>query len=74
MRACACGCYRGMREDDPGMLCKTCRADLELGRLVRAMPPGSKLHRHDNSWRHYDAGFSDGIKGFTTPEEALRGK
>jgi hypothetical protein len=33
------------------MLCPTCRADLELGRMVRAMPKGAKLkHEPNGTW------------------------
>ena len=53
-------------------LCPQCRADLELGRLVRAMPNRSELQRlRKNDWRF----FSDVVKrceAKKTPEEALK--
>lgn len=72
-RACATGCHAGLRDDDKGMICGQCRADLELGRLVRAMPVGSGLFRESSSWA-YDRDVINGSDEACgeTPEEALK--
>mgnify|MGYP000862385480 FL=1 len=66
-----------------GYMCHTCRADLELGRLVRAMKPGTVLTHAakedlslpEKPWECYsyvvDGG---GCAVEKTPEEALKGK
>lgn len=65
-----------------GHLCATCRADLELGRLVRAMKPGRVLTHAakeneiepEKPWESYSYVIEDGDCRFGgTPEEALKG-
>ena len=75
MRACATGCHAGLRDNDKGMICKKCRADLELGRLVRDMQVNWDLTRDSVGWI-YDCspGGAVGSNFGDTPEEALTGK
>ena len=63
-------------------LCPQCRADLELGRLVRVMKPGRVLTHAakedeiepENPWESYSYVVEDGDCRFGgTPEEALKG-
>lgn len=54
-------------------VCPTCRADLESGRLVRAMPVMQMLAHDDGNW--FVTSFVDGNApnyDGTTPEAALK--
>jgi len=55
-----------------GRLCPQCRADLELGRLVRGMPKGRALKRNVIGWT-MGIGPVKVMKSGDTPEEALKG-
>lgn len=51
-------------------LCEQCRADLELGRLVRKMRHTERLERGSEQWSYED---EDGFVKFAkTPEAALK--
>ena len=62
------------------VLCQQCRADLDLGRLVRAMPLGSELYHKEEEkyrglvkkWRFYDFTRNGPSGQGDTPEAALR--
>jgi len=56
MQCCGCGIECSMN------LCAQCRADLELGRVVRAMPPDTELaHTLTGSWR-FTPSFLDNVE------------
>lgn len=64
-------CKNCVRIRDAVLLCNQCRADLELGRLVRAMSITTALYRTSKGWDYNDPRNADSTPG-ETPEQALR--
>jgi glycyl-tRNA synthetase (class II) len=69
-------CKNCVRIRDAVLLCNQCRADLELGRLVRAMPDGCALHIEKeeaaDTWPWFTVVWGQMGKCAKTPEEALK--